>query len=330
MSFINSIIEQAQEDPRKILLPEPEDERTLKAADEIVERGIASITLIGDTEVVHEKLKDLGIKREFEIIEPYKSDHIEMFTEELYGMRKAKGMTFEQAGIMMREPIPHAIMMLHKGMGDGLVAGATHSTGDTLRPALQILRTAPGASIVSSVMFMTLGEETHIFADCALVENPNAGQLAEIAVLSAETAMSFGIEPTVAMLSYSTKGSACSPMTQKVIEATKIAQDMAKERFGENSPVKIDGELQGDAALTERVGSSKAPDSDVAGNARVLIFPDINAGNISYKLVHYLGDTAAYGPIIQGLRLPANDLSRGCTVEDIVGVVAVTVVQSRQ
>lgn len=330
MAFIDTIIEQAQHNPKTVILPEALDERILQAAARIRELGIAQVTLIGDQDAVSERLKTLGISGDFAVVDPARAEWADTFAADFHEMRKAKGMTEEEAAARMRDPIAHGVMMLHKGMGDGLVAGAAHSTADTLRPALQILKTAPGASMVSSFFFMAFETETYIFADCGLVEDPNAEQLATIAVSSAETAMSFEIEPTVALLSYSTKGSAKSPLTEKVVEATRLAQEKARAVFGADSPVRIDGELQADAALVERVGGKKAPGSPVAGKARVLVFPDLNAGNIAYKLVQYLGGAEAYGPIIQGMRKPVNDLSRGCTADDVVGVAAVTVVQCQR
>ncbi|MBN2307983.1 MAG: phosphate acetyltransferase, partial [Candidatus Hydrogenedentes bacterium] len=259
MAFIDSIIEKAQKNPKTVVLPEPEDERTLRAADAIEEKGIAKVILVGDEGQVRSKLSELGIARPLNVVDPNKAEWLGEFTHEFYEMRKAKGMTEEAADKQMRSPIPHGIMMLHKGMGDGLVAGAIHSTADTLRPALQILRTAPGVSLVSSFFFMTFPDKAYLYADCGLVEDPNAEQLAEIALSSAQSAINFGLDPIVAMLSYSTKGSAQSHLTEKVIEATKLAQERIVERFGENSSVQIDGELQGDAALVEKVGSKKAP-----------------------------------------------------------------------
>lgn len=329
MTVIEQIIAQAQKDMRSVVLPEAEDERTLMAANQIEEQGIAHVVLVGDKDAIREKRQRLEIIREFEVVDPKTATWRNSFVESFYDMRKAKGMTPEEAQRLMDEPIHHGIMMLHRGMAHGLVAGAIHSTSDTLRPALQILKTAPGASMVSSFFFMTCGETTYLFADCGLVENPNAEQLAEIALQTAGTALQFGIDPKVALLSYSTKGSAHSPLTEKVVEATRLAQGRIVERFGEHSPVEIDGELQGDAALVEAVGAKKAPGSTVAGRARVLVFPDLNSGNIAYKLVQRLGGADAYGPIIQGMRLPVNDLSRGCTAEDIVGVAAITSVQSQ-
>lgn len=329
MAFIDTIIARARQTSGTVILPEPEDGRTLQAAVEIEARGIAKVVLVGDTDVVEAKLKELGIAERFQHVDPLRASHTEDFAQAFYEMRKAKGMTPERAAATMREPIPHGIMMLHKGMGDGLVAGAIHSTGDTLRPALQILRTAPGCPIVSSYFIMDFPDKTFLYADSGLVENPNADQLAEIALSTARTAISFGIEPIVAMLSYSTKGSAKSELTEKVVEATRLAQDRAATRFSPEDGVLIDGELQVDAAIVPSVGKSKAPGSPVAGRARVLIFPDLNAGNIAYKITQRLAGAEAYGPLIQGMRLPVNDLSRGCSAEDIVGVAATTVVQAQ-
>jgi len=329
MAFIDRIITNAQRNPGTVILPEPEDERTLRAAAEIEERGIAHAVLVGDRDVVAAKQKELGIAREFELVDPATSTSLEPYIEAYCEMRKKKGMTPEKAREVMLQPIPHGIMMVNDGKGDGLVAGACHSTGDTLRPALQILKTAPGCPIVSSFFFMTLGETTYLFADCALVENPDAEQLAEIALSTAHNAIAFDIPPKVAMLSYSTKGSAKSAMTEKVIEATAIAAERAAERYAPDLGVVIDGELQFDAAFVPKVAASKAPQSPLKGEAKVFIFPDLNAANIGYKMVQRLGGAEAYGPVIQGMRLPVNDLSRGCSVADIVGVSAITVIQRR-
>lgn len=327
MAFIDPIIAKACSDPRLIALPEPEDDRTLKAADVIEERGIARTVLIGDTDTVHHKCRELGIAREFNIVDPKKAEWLEDFIHTYHEMRKIRGLTEQQAEEMMKTAIPHAVMMLHQGHAEGLVAGACHSTGDTLRPALHILKTALGCSQVSSFFFMTLGETTYLFADCALVPDPNAEQLAEIALSTAQSALSFGIEPNVALLSYSTKGSAKGPLVTKVQEATRLAQERTEDFFGTGTNVVFDGDLQSDAALVQAVGDSKAPGSPVAGKARVLVFPDLNSGNIAYKLVQRLAGASAYGPILQGMRLPVNDLSRGCSADDIVGVTAVTVLQ---
>lgn len=329
MNLIEEIFAKARKDPRRILLPEANDDRTLHAAAKIRVEGIAHLTLLGDADATRKRLDELGIRDDFEIVDPRRAPWLDEFVAEYHNLRKSKGMTELAAREAMLDPLPHGIMMLHKGRGDGLVAGAIHSTADTLRPALQIVRTAPGVPLVSSFFFMLVGDTTYLFADCGLVEEPTAEQLAEIALSTAGTAIAFGIEPNVAMLCYSTKGSANSASSRKVVEATRIAQSKIVERFGANSPVQIDGELQGDAALVDAIGKKKAPGSPVAGKARVLIFPDLNSGNIAYKLVERLGGAKAFGPILQGLRLPANDLSRGCSADDIVGVAAVTVVQSQ-
>jgi phosphate acetyltransferase len=329
MSFIDGIISKAKADPKHIILPEPEDERVLKAAAMLDEAGIAVVTLVGDPGATRAEMERLGIERDVNIVHPKEAHWFDDFAQEYYDLRKAKGMTPEKAREVMSEPIPHAVMMLNTGMAEGIVAGACHSTGDTLRPALQILRTAPGVKIVSSFFFMDFGETVYVFADCGLMENPDAPQLAEIAVSSAESAAAFDIPTKVAMLSYSTKGSASNPLVDKVVEATRVAKERAVERWGADSSVEIDGELQLDAAIVESVGQRKAAGSPVAGHARVLIFPDLNAGNIGYKLAERLGGASAYGPILQGLRKPVNDLSRGCSPEDIVGVAAVTCVQAQ-
>ncbi|GMU93674.1 MAG: hypothetical protein AMXMBFR4_27320 [Candidatus Hydrogenedentota bacterium] len=329
MNFIDSIFEKAAARPKRILLPEADDERTLRAAAAAIQRGIAHVSLIGRQDTVRKKCAEVSETRECPIIDPHDAPWKDEFAETYYAMRKTKGVTQLQARAAVLDPILHGMLLLRSGKGDGLVAGAIHSTADTLRPALQVIRTAPGVSLVSSFFFMAVGEHTYLFADCGLVENPDADELAEIALSSAATAMRFGIDPKVALLSYSTKGSADSPLTQKVVEATRIAQAKAVERFGPDSPVRIDGELQVDAAVVESVAKRKAPSSPLRGQARVLIFPDLNSGNIAYKLVERLGGARAYGPILQGLRMPVNDLSRGCGWEDILGVIAITVVQAQ-
>jgi len=324
---LDEVCRRAQESPGRIVLPEPEDERTLRAAKAVSERGVARVTLVGNPATIAATAKVAGVDLAAEIIDPARSEHRDSFASRYYELRKSKGISEEDARSALLDPITFGIMMLDRGLGDGLVAGACHSTAATLRPALQILRTAPGVPMVSSFFFMAFPGATYLFADCGLVEDPDSEQLAEIALGTAESAMGFGIEPLVAMLSYSTKGSANSPLTEKVVEATRIAQERAIARFGAESPVRIDGELQGDAALVPSVGQRKSPGSPVAGQAKVLIFPNLDSGNIAYKLVERLGGASAFGPIVQGLRLPVNDLSRGCSWEDIVGVVAVTTVQ---
>ncbi len=329
MAFIDQIIKNARRNPGTVILPEAEDDRTLQAAVRIEEQGIAKVALVGDRAVVAEKMEALGITREFDLTDPAQAPWLDEYVKTYFELRKKKGMTMEKAREVMLDPLAHGVMMLYKDKGDGLVAGACHSTGNTLRPALQILKTAPGCPIVSSFFFMTLGETTYLFADCALVENPDAEQLAEIALSTAHNAIAFGIDPKVAMLSYSTKGSARSATTEKVIEATRIAQERAAERFSPELGVVIDGELQFDAAFVPKVAASKAPDSPLAGQAKIFIFPDLNSANIGYKMVQRLAGAEAYGPVMQGMRLPVNDLSRGCSVADIVGVSAITIIQRR-
>jgi phosphate acetyltransferase len=248
---------------------------------------------------------------------------MDAYAETFYQLRKHKGMTLEKARETLTQVNYFGMMMVHCGDADGLVSGAAHSTADTVRPALQIIK----GSFVSSVFFMCIQGKPFVFSDCGLVENPDADQLAQIAVSSGLTAVKFGVPGDVALLSYSTKGSASSPLVDKVISATEKAKALLAE-VAPDAPVRIDGELQLDAAIVPAVASSKAPQSELGGEARVLIFPDLNAGNIGYKLVQRLGGADAYGPMLQGLNKPVNDLSRGCSVEDIVGLTAITAVQA--
>jgi phosphate acetyltransferase len=266
-----------------------------------------------------------GIKIE----DPLKSDKTEEYSRIFYELRKSKGISLEQASEIMKNPLYFGVMMVKNGDADGMVAGAANSTADTLRPALQILKTAPGTKLVSAFFVMVVpdceyGKDgTFIYADCGLVENPDAEQLSEIAIASAKSFKTLvQEEPKVAMLSYSSYGSAKSELTEKVITATKLAKEKAPD-------VAIDGELQGDAALVPAIAKTKAPESNVAGKANVLIFPDLNCGNIAYKLTERLAKAEAYGPITQGIAKPVNDLSRGCSAEDIVGVVAITAIQAQ-
>ena len=328
MNFQESIFQKAKENAKTIVLPESEDIRTLKAAAEVTELGLANIILLGKAEDVAKLGAGLDLSK-VKIVDGPNDENFDKYAEAFYEMRKAKGITKEDAVRILQDPIYYGVMMVKMGEADGMVAGAVHSTGDTLRPALQIVKTAPGTKTVSSVFLMqvpncTLGYNgMFAFADCALVENPDAEELAAIAVDTAKTFESFvKAEPIVALLSYSSYGSAKSPMTEKVVEATKLAKQMAPD-------IMIDGELQLDAAIIEAIGQSKAPGSAVAGKANVLVFPDLGSGNIGYKLVQRLANAAAYGPILQGLAKPINDLSRGCSYEDIVSVVAFTCIQAQ-
>ncbi|MBE5809123.1 MAG: phosphate acetyltransferase [Clostridiales bacterium] len=327
MAIIDKIKAKAKSDVKHIVLPEGEESRNAQAAIIIAREGLAKLTLLGDPEKVRAAAGDPleGI----EIIDPAKSEKCAEYASTLYELRKAKGMTEEKAAELVRDPMYYGVMMVKCGDADGLVSGAIHSTGDMLRPALQIIKSKPGIKTVSSCFLMECPNKDYgengvlIFADCAVNPEPDAEALANIALGAADSARSLaGIEPKVAMLSFSTKGSAKHDMVTKVQEATRIAKEMAPE-------LALDGELQLDAALVESVGQLKAPGSTVAGHANTLVFPDLGAGNIGYKLVQRLAGAEAYGPILQGIAKPCNDLSRGCSVEDIVATVAITAAQAQ-
>mgnify|MGYP004579574293 FL=1 len=331
MSFIEQIKQRAKQEIKTIVLPEATDARILEAAQIIKEEGYAKVILIGNEEEVrklaNEKNIDLG---ETEIIDPLKSDKTERYAKELYELRKAKGMTEKQANQLVLEPVYYGMMMVKLDEADGLVSGAAHSTSDTLRPALQILKTAPGTKLVSAFFVMVVpdckyGENgTFIFADSGLNEEPDSEKLSEIAISSSKSFEQLvGKEPKVAMLSYSSYGSAHSASTEKVIEATKLVKEKEPNLL-------VDGELQLDAAIVPEVAEFKAKGSPLKGEANVLVFPDLGAGNIGYKLVQRLAKAEAYGPLCQGIAKPVNDLSRGCSSEDVAGVVAITAVQAQQ
>lgn len=318
-AFITDIIEKAKADPRTIVLPEGADERITDAANAITAEGIANVVILGD-DTVAARAND-GVT----VVNPATSEKLETYAQAFYELRKAKGMTLEKAKEILQNEVNYfGMMMVQSGDADGLVSGAAHSTADTVRPALQIIK----GSFVSSVFFMCVQGTPYVFSDCALVENPNADQLARIAISSSLTALSFGIPADTAILSYSTKGSAKSSLVQKVIDATAKAKELLVSDYPDE-PIRLDGELQLDAAIVPKVAKSKAPDSELKGEARVIIFPDLNAGNIGYKLVQRLGGAEAYGPMLQGLNKPVNDLSRGCSAEDIVGLTAITAVQAQ-
>ncbi len=327
MDFIKTIRERAKTSLKTIVLPEGADERVIKASAVITKQKIARIIILGSLEKLNSKLKDID-KTEVEIIDPELSPKVQEYAGLLHELRKHKGMTLGKAKELAKNPIWYGTLMVKNKDVDGMVAGATTVTGDVFRPAFQIVRTAPGVGVVSSAFMMIIpncefGFNGHIlFADCAINPNPNAKQLAEIALSTAKTWEALtDTEPKVAMLSFSTKGSAKNEMVDKVIEATEILKQHTPNFLA-------DGELQADAALVPGVATSKAPGSPVAGQANVLIFPDINSGNIGYKLVERLAKAEAIGPISQGLAAPINDLSRGCSVEDIVNVVAITSLQA--
>ena len=325
-SFIDTIIAKASADLQAIVLPEGSDPRTLQAAREIVDRGIAKIIVLGTADEVaaHGVALD-GI----EVVDPAASPDRQAMADRLFELRKAKGMTEEEAYAKVADVLYHGVMMVSLGLADGMVAGACHATGDVLRPALQILKTAPGTKLVSAFFVMDVPDcefgsnGTFLFADCALNQYPDAEALSEIAISSAQSFRSFiGGEPIVAMLAHSTYGSAKGESIDKVRTAAELAR--AKQ-----PDLAVDGELQLDAAIVPSVGASKAPGSSVAGKANVLVFPDLDSANIGYKLVQRLAKAQAYGPVMQGIAKPVNDLSRGCSADDIVGVAAITAVQAQ-
>ena len=330
MSFVETMKEKARQNIKTILLPESEDIRVIQAAADVEKEGFAKAVLIGNEENVKKLALDNNIDvSKVTIIDPLKSEKFEEYSNKFYELRKAKGMTPEKAKETMKEPIYFGTMMVKAGDADGIVSGACHPTAHTLRPALQILKTAPGTKLASAFFLMVTkcpeyGENgVLIFADSGMNEYPDADGLSEIAISSAKSFKQLvGTEPRVAMLSYSTYGSASSPLTEKVIEATRILKEKAPDLI-------CDGELQLDAAIIPEVAERKAPGSPVAGRANVLIFPDLDAGNIGYKLVQRFGRAEAYGPLCQGIAKAVNDLSRGCSSDDIVGVVAITSVQAQ-
>ena len=331
MSFIERIKEIARTEIKTIVLPEATDSRILEAAQIVKNEGYAKIILIGDEEKVKEIANDKGINIEnIQIVNPLKDKKTEEYAKALYVLRKSKGMTEEQAHQLILDPVYFGMMMVKLNEADGLVSGAAHSTSDTLRPALQILKTAPGTKLVSAFFIMVVpnceygSNGTFIFADSGLNEEPDSDKLSEIAISSSKSfEQLIGEKAKVAMLSYSTYGSAHSASTEKIIEATRLVKEKEPELM-------VDGELQLDAAIVPEVAEFKAKGSPLKGRANVLIFPDLSAGNIGYKLVQRLAKAEAYGPLCQGIAKPVNDLSRGCSSQDIAGVVAITAVQAQQ
>ena len=330
MAFIEKIFKMAKADKKRIVLPEGEEERTIRASEVIKNNSLAVVILIGDVSIIKAKASELGVDLEgIEIIDPKTSEKTDVYANEFYELRKNKGMTLEKALETMQDCLYFGTMMVKMDEGDGLVSGAIHTTGDLLRPGMQIIKTAPGIKVVSSFFIMEVPSSEYgedgllLFADCAVNPNPNAEELASIAISTAENAKCLcNFEPKVAMLSFSTMGSAKHELVDKVAKATEIAKNARPN-------LQIDGELQLDAAIVPSVGKQKAPNSTVAGNANVLVFPDLQSGNIGYKLVQRFANAEAIGPICQGFAKPINDLSRGCSVQDIVNVVAVTAVQAQ-
>lgn len=330
MNFIEEIKKRASNQIKTIVLPEATDIRILEATDIIGKEGFAKIILLGnESEIISIANKNKLNISKATIIEPLKSDKYDEYVEAFYELRKAKGMTIEQAKKLLQDPVYFGMMMVKKEAADGLVSGAAHSTADTLRPALQILKTKPGTKLVSTFMLEIVpnceygNNGIFIFSDCGLNPKPTSEELSEIAISSSESYQQIvGDAPKIAMLSYSTHGSAASEDVDKVREATQLTKEKAPNLL-------VDGELQLDSAIVPEIGNVKAPGSDVAGKANILIFPDLNSGNIGYKLVERLAKAEAYGPICQGMAKPVNDLSRGCKAKDIVGVVAITALQAQ-
>lgn len=331
MNLIESIVARAKSDKQRIVLPESMEERTIKAADKALADGLAEIILIGNRDEILSYAASLGLGNigKATIIDPQTSEKTEEYANLLFELRKNKGMTVEQAHELVKNPLYFGCLIIKSGDADGQISGALSTTGETLRPALQIIKCAPGISCVSGAMLLVTNTPQYgedgvlVVGDVAVTPMPDASQLAQIAVCTAQTAKSVAgfAEPRVAMLSFSTKGSAKHEVVDKVVEATSLARTLCPS-------LKIDGELQADAALVPSVGSKKAPNSEIAGKANVLVFPNLEVGNIGYKLVQRLGQADAIGPILQGIARPVNDLSRGCSVDDIYKMIAITACQA--
>jgi phosphate acetyltransferase len=327
--YLNGLINKAAENVKTIVLPEGEDERVLKAAHIIADAKAAKLIILGNEAQIKQHFADNGWSMSgIEVVTPETSPRLAEYTELLYNLRKEKGMTPEQAAATAKNYTYFGTLMIKAGHADGMVSGANHSTADTVRPALQIIKSARKDRSVSSFLIMISNDKPYLFSDCGVIINPTEKELCDIALTAAETAIQFGIEPKVAMLSFSTRGSGKGETVDKVRNATAMAQAALKAPEYQGLGIEIDGEMQADAALDKVVAHKKAPDSHVAGNARVLIFPNIEAGNIGYKLLQRLGGCEAYGPMLQGLNAPINDLSRGAFAEDIAGVIAITCLQA--
>ena len=323
LAFQADLIERARADRKRIVLPEPDDDRVLQAAAQVLAAGIADITFVGDADYVAKRAGELGLDLSAaQVVSVDDPAYLERYAEEFARLRAKKGVTLEQAREKVTDVSYFGTMMVHMGDADGMVSGAAHTTAHTIVPSFQIIKTAPGVSVVSSIFLMAMKDRVWAFGDCAVNPNPTAEQLADIAVTSARTAAQFGVTPRVAMLSYSTGTSGSGPDVDVVVEATRLAREKAPE-------LAIEGPIQFDAAVDEAVASKKLPGSEVAGKATVFVFPSLEAGNIGYKAVQRSSGALAVGPVLQGLNKPVNDLSRGALVEDIVNTVALTAVQAQ-
>ena len=323
LAFQADLIERARADRKRIVLPEPDDDRVLQAAAQVLAAGIADITFVGDADYVAKRAGELGLDLSAaQVVSVNDPAYLERYAEEFARLRAKKGVTLEQAREKVTDVSYFGTMMVHMGDADGMVSGAAHTTAHTIVPSFQIIKTAPGVSVVSSIFLMAMKDRVWAFGDCAVNPNPTAEQLADIAVTSARTAAQFGVTPRVAMLSYSTGTSGSGPDVDVVVEATRLAREKAPE-------LAIEGPIQFDAAVDEAVASTKLPGSEVAGKATVFVFPSLEAGNIGYKAVQRSSGALAVGPVLQGLNKPVNDLSRGALVEDIVNTVALTAVQAQ-
>lgn len=320
--FERQLIEQAKANRKHVVLPEGEDDRILQAADQLLKQGVAELTILGDVDDMNRRAHDLGLDLSgAHLINHLESELADEFAADFAELRKKKGVTLEEARETMKDVSYFGTMMVHKGLADGMVSGAAHTTAHTIKPSFQIIKTAPGTSVVSSIFLMVMQDRLWAFGDCAVNPNPTAEQLGEIAAVSARTAQQFGIDPKVAILSYSTGTSGSGPDVDRAVAAVEAARQADPELV-------VDGPLQFDAACDPGVGKKKAPDSAVAGRANVFIFPDLEAGNAGYKIAQRTGGALAVGPVLQGLNKPVNDLSRGATVPDIVNTVAITAIQA--
>ncbi|WP_288865650.1 phosphate acetyltransferase [uncultured Corynebacterium sp.] len=320
--FERQLIEQAKANRKHVVLPEGEDDRILQAADQLLKQGVAELTILGDVDDMNRRAHDLGLDMSgAHLINHLESELADEFAADFAELRKKKGVTLEEARETMKDVSYFGTMMVHKGLADGMVSGAAHTTAHTIKPSFQIIKTVPGTSVVSSIFLMVMQDRLWAFGDCAVNPNPTAEQLGEIAAVSARTAQQFGIDPKVAILSYSTGTSGSGPDVDRAVAAVEAARQADPELL-------VDGPLQFDAACDPGVGKKKAPDSPVAGQANVFIFPDLEAGNAGYKIAQRTGGALAVGPVLQGLNKPVNDLSRGATVPDIVNTVAITAIQA--